>query len=92
MKPKSEVNLHIERLVVDASLLETGPTANLQRSVETELTQLLRHRGLQRVGAGAVPSLRASFAVAKPPAQNGIGQQIALAVYSTLSPESGEQR
>jgi hypothetical protein len=79
------VQLHIDRLVVDESLLAGGRSGALQAAMETELARLLAERGLTPVTEGAIPSLTArniQIADQTRPAQ--LGRQIAHSVYATI--------
>ena len=78
------INLHIERLVLDGLPVETGQAALVKQAVEAELTRLLQVEGFSGPlkSGGALPSLRANsiqLSADKNPA--AMGQQIAEAVY-----------
>ncbi|HXI70004.1 MAG TPA: hypothetical protein VNN22_06565 [Verrucomicrobiae bacterium] len=95
--PQPSVRLHIERLVVDESLLAGGRSVGLQAAIETELAQLLAGRGLIPHSDTHIPSLPARNIQVAPqtgPAQ--FGKQIAQAVHGTISvanqPASTRQR
>ena len=81
------INLHIERLILDG--LELGPAqgALIQAAVEAELGRLLGEHGLsaQLANGAVLPSVRAGglqLAQGAAPAQ--IGEQIAQAVYGGI--------
>lgn len=81
------IELHIERLVLDGLALERGQGASVQAAVEAELTRLLGEQGLSaRLQAGgALPSLQSNPVQLTPgstPAQ--MGAQIARSVYSGI--------
>jgi hypothetical protein len=91
------IELHIERLILDG--LTAGPErrAAIQAAVEAELTSLLAAHGLSRelLAGGAVRSLGAGEIVATN--QTGaapLGNQIARAVHGSLSgqPQGGSGR
>jgi len=83
------INLYIERLVLDGLPITRSQGALVQAAVEAELAQLLSDGGLASTlqSGGASPSMRADaiqLAGESHPAQ--IGHQIARAVYGGLRP------
>jgi hypothetical protein len=81
-----DVRLHIERLVVDGTVMQSGGAAALGGAVGAELTRLLAGDlpPMLRTGA-AVPVLRANAApVGKDGRQVPLGSQVAQAVYRSL--------
>lgn len=81
------IQLHIERLVLDGLPLTRREGALVQAAVETELARLLTAEGLPPVlaGGGMTPSLAApaiTFAPGGGPA--ALGAQIAHSVYRSL--------
>jgi hypothetical protein len=88
MNLQPSVQLHIERLVVDAPLLSAGQGHRLQTTIETELTRLLRDHGLIGLTSGALYSLPTrDLHIAKQAPSAQVGRQIARTVYAALSPE-----
>lgn len=82
------INLHIERLVVDGSLLSAGQGHKLQSAIESELAQLARENGLTGLTSGALYSLPTrDMHIAKQTPSAQVGRQIARTVYAALSPE-----
>lgn len=84
------INLHIERLVLDGLELASEHRPIVQAAVESELSQLLTERGLSpRLAQGiAVPRISVQdipMASANNPVQ--LGQQIALSVYGGIGHE-----
>jgi hypothetical protein len=82
-----QMNIHIERLILDGLPLTRNQGALVQAAVEAELGRLLTERGLAASvqAGGALPSVRADAMQLKAdstPAQ--MGQQIAQAVYGGL--------
>lgn len=81
------INLHIERLILDGLPFEARHRAMLQTEIETELVRLLT---LNNVAAnwqsgGAVPSVRADtiqLTAQSSPAQ--LGRQIAGSIYGSI--------
>lgn len=81
------INLHIERLILDGLPFEARHRAALQAEIEIELARLLIENG---VGAnwqsgGAVPGARADaiqFSAQNSPAE--IGRQIAGSIYGSI--------
>jgi hypothetical protein len=87
---RSSIELHIERLIVDESLLSAGQNRWLQRAIELELTQLLREHGLTGLTSGVLydlPPRRMPVPRSSPLAP--LGRQIARTVYAALSSEGG---
>jgi hypothetical protein len=81
------INLHIERLILDGLPIANGQGPLVQAAVEAELGRLLGAEGLHpSLQSGiAVPSVRAdavSLNAGSNPTQ--IGQQIARAVYGGI--------
>ncbi|MDO9236680.1 MAG: hypothetical protein Q7U28_11715 [Aquabacterium sp.] len=83
------INLHIERLVLDGVNIAPGQRHLLRASVETELTRLLTDGGLAPglVQGVALPRLSASAMqlTGNNPAQ--LGRQIAQSVYGGIGHE-----
>jgi hypothetical protein len=86
------INLHIERLILDGLSINRSQGPLVQAAVETELSRLLTERGIASSlrSGGAMPSLRAGniqleHGVAAP----RLGAQIAGAVHRQLSAEPG---
>jgi hypothetical protein len=83
------INLHIERLILDGLPLEAKDGAAIRAAVETELARLLSQNaviaaGLE-IGGGATPSLRADpiqVTAQSSPAQ--IGREIAGSIYGGI--------
>jgi hypothetical protein len=77
------VDVHIERLVLDGIDLPWRDRAALKASVSAELGRLLADGGLR--ASGAVPSLPAGgIQLAAQSEPTHLGQQIARAVYGGL--------
>jgi len=80
------INLHIERLVLNGLAIGSGEAALVQTAVEAELGRLLAIRGLKMSlqSVGAWPSVPVSVIqlTSSRPAQ--LGQQIAQAVYGGI--------
>jgi hypothetical protein len=81
------INLHIERLVMDGVPLAPGGCVLLQAAVEAELTRLLASGGLSdalQLG-GAIYNLRtAGIQLGSDGSPAGLGEQIAGAVYGGI--------
>jgi hypothetical protein len=81
------INLHIERLILDGLQVGRNQEPHVQAAVEAELTRLLSENGLAshfKTG-GAVPRLDASamhLTASSSPIQ--MGTQIARSVYSGM--------
>lgn len=81
------VNLHIERLILEGIDLAPHEHGHLQAAVEVELGRLLSAGGVSQelIGGVALPSLRAGdiqLGNGAGPVQ--LGQQIAQAVYGGI--------
>lgn len=84
------INLHIERLVLDGVNIEPRHRSLLQQAVQTELTRLLVTGGLSQDFAGgfAVPRISApSIPLAADNQPTQLGQQIARSVYRGIGHE-----
>jgi hypothetical protein len=82
------INLHIERLILDGLLLERSQGPHVQAAVEAELARLLTTNGLgeQFQSGGAMPSVRAAgIQLENGSSSIEIGQQIAQSVYHGIS-------
>ncbi|MBZ5506424.1 MAG: hypothetical protein LAO78_13270 [Acidobacteriia bacterium] len=87
MKKKSNsVSLHIDRLVIDGLPLKAGQAAQLQASVQRELTRILQRDGMGWASqSGAVPTLSApNIQMSGPLLPVEMGRQIAHSVYQSL--------
>ncbi len=81
------IEVHIERLILDGLPIERSQGPYLQAAVEAELTRLLAENGLAAhlQTGGALPSVRADAMQFKPGnTQAQWGQQIARSVYSGI--------
>ncbi len=83
------INLHIERLVLDGVDIAPNQRHSLQASVETELTRLLTEGGLASSFAQgtALPRLSTSNIHITDNNPTQLGQQIALSVYGGIGHE-----
>lgn len=83
------INLHIERLVLDGVNLAAGQRHLLQASVETELTRLLTDGGLapSLARGSALPKLSGSGIQMTTSNPIQIGRQIAQSVYGGITHE-----
>jgi len=82
------INVHIERLILDGVALSPHQRPHLQAAVEAELTRLLTEGGLASgiLTGGAVPHVNAEtiqLTGANNPTH--LGQQIARSVYGGIS-------
>ncbi len=81
------VNLNIERLVLEGFQLRPGEHLAVRASAERELSRLLSEGGISHelLSGGAVPRLSASdIRVAGDADAGAIGRQIAQAVYGGI--------
>lgn len=85
------IELHIERLILDGLAIEPGQHADIQTAVEDELTRLLVANGVRadlRSG-GAIPSLRgAAINVTNEIKAIHLGSQIAQSVHGGIGRET----
>ena len=80
------IQVHIERLVLDGVPLARGQEATLQATVETELTRLLAEGGPLALTGGAVPVLNGgTMALADGANAHQVGRGVAQAVYGGIS-------
>jgi len=89
----AHINVRIEHMVLECAPLSRAQAAQLQNSVERELTSLLRTRGLPARGraeeslaapARGISSGRPSGEASQTPAQ--LGREIARSIYECLNP------
>lgn len=81
------IELHIERLILDGLAIEPSQGAQVQAAVEGELMRLLSAAGLSRglLSGGTMPRLTTtSIQVSDQPNPIDLGQQIAGAVYGGI--------
>src|SRR5262245_31713687 len=80
------INLHIERLVLDGPLVASNANDSVQAAVETELTRLLADKGFGCSSGHAVPRLSAApIQLVRDSKPSSLGHQIAQAIYGTLT-------
>ena len=81
------INLHIERLILEGLPLTRGQGALVQAAVEAELARLLAERGLTPglQAGGALPRIQAGELQLTPGSTPAfMGRQIAQAVYGGI--------
>jgi hypothetical protein len=79
------INLHIERLILDGLPVTSSQGSLVQAAVEAELMRLLTEQGLRRSSGGTVPHLPAgSIQVAEDSKPAQLGYRIAQAFYGSL--------
>jgi hypothetical protein len=83
---RSNIHLHIERLILDGLPLDRSQGPHVQAAVEAELARLLTVNGLgeQFQSGGAVPSVRAPEMQITNNGSTQIGQRIAQSVYDGI--------
>lgn len=87
------VDLHIERLVLDGLPLNQRQSVVLQNALERELSRLLEHRGLDTPTGSAVPRLPIAaiqLSAGGQPAQ--WGRQIARTLYTGIASSPSANR
>ena len=80
------INLHVERLVLDGLSMTNADDAAIQGAVESELVRLLSEESLPRMSGGAVKNISGGeiqLGTENDPARTG--QQIARVVHAALS-------
>jgi hypothetical protein len=81
------INVFIERLVLDGLPISPSQGGLVGKAVETELARLLSEQGLSHLSAGDVPRLSAnSIQVTHDCNPVQLGHQIARAIHDTLTP------
>jgi hypothetical protein len=81
------INLRIERLILDGLPVTRGQAPLIQIAIEGELARMLNTRGLgsEVIGGIAVPSVRSSgIQLTSQNEPRSLGKQIAAAVYSGI--------
>ena len=83
------INLHIERLVLDGVNIAPNQRQLLQASIETELTRLLTENGLssQLTQGTALPKLSGNALHITDNSPSQLGQQIAQSIYGGIAHE-----
>lgn len=87
-----DVNLHIERLVLDGITLSVRERAVLGTTLEVELTRLITTGGLPSSLSGGitVPSLpAATVQMSRDNNPALLGRQVAQTIYGSLAPKNG---
>jgi hypothetical protein len=84
-----DINLHIERLVLDGVDIVPGQNDLLQASVTNELTQLFNSGGLASniVDGASLKQVRANNIQMSGGKPRALGQQIAQSVYGGIGRE-----
>ena len=81
------INLHIERLILDGLPVNGGQGLQVQQAVERELTTLLANGELHdalRSGGNLYRMQTAGIQISKEPSPAHLGKEIAGAVYGGL--------
>ena len=82
------INLHIDRVVLDGLRLDDGQQKILQATIEYELLSLIKEQGLrgELLGGGARPSVAADgIQLERGHSSAQLGRQIAQSVYGGLT-------
>lgn len=83
------INVHIERLILDGLPVTSDQGSSVHAAVETELARLLADKGFDCSSGYAVPHLTASpIHLASAIKPWSVGQQIAKAVHGGLTSET----
>jgi hypothetical protein len=88
------ITVHIERLVLDETVVASGERGQLQAAVRAELLRLLTTGGLspELAGGGALPSVPAKAIQLGNTGAFSLGRQIAGSVYSGIGTSSREKK
>jgi hypothetical protein len=87
------INVHIERLVLDGLSLASGQSDSVQTAVETQLTRLLSDKGFACSSAYTVPHVSAApIQLPRDTKSSLLGHQIARAIYGSLTPTAAFRR
>jgi len=83
------INLHIEKLVLDGVDIASGQNNLLQASVTNELTQLFKSGGLASslIGGASLNGVATNSIQISDKTPQSLGQQIALSVYGGIGCE-----
>jgi hypothetical protein len=83
------INLHIERLILDGLPVNGSDSSIVQAAVEGELMRLLAEQGLTGVSARAVPNLSLGpIELGKETKPAHLGHQIARTIHEGFRPSS----
>lgn len=86
------INVHIERLILEGLPPSATDGALIQAAIETELTGLLAEQGMSQSFGAAIPKLFAnSIQVARDSGPRQLGHQVAGAIHGTLTPTSASR-
>lgn len=87
------INVHIERLVLNGVPVPSGEGESVQAAVETELTHLLADKGIQYPAPYAVPHISAAaIRLTRDAKPSSLGHQIAEAIYGSFRPATTSPR
>jgi hypothetical protein len=87
------INVHIERLVLDGLRVASHQSNSVQAAVETELARLLTDKGFNGPSAYAASHLSAApIQLTHDSRPVSLGHQIAQAIYGTLTPATASPR
>ena len=87
------INVHIERLILDGLPVAGGQGSVLQAGVEAELTRLLGKEGLSGMSATVVERLSGGMIqLARESEPARLGQQIARSIYTAMTPNRAPTR
>ncbi len=81
------INLHIERLILDGLPFETRDRTLLQAAIETEVARLLTQNGIapNLQNGGAMPSVRAdAIQITNQNSPDQLGRQIGGSIYGSI--------
>lgn len=87
------VNLHVEKLILEGLPVTRAHGPGLQAAVQAELARLLGEQGLGRAQA-ATEAFRPAGAIRLPPGASPgqLGRQIARAVHRSIAPPPAPKR
>jgi len=86
------INVHIERLILDGIPVTHGEGADVQVALETELVRLLTEKGLGGTAGGAISSISGDpIRLTDTSKASNIGNQVAGAIYASIQPATKMQ-
>jgi hypothetical protein len=87
------INVFIERLILDGLPIDRTQGPLIHAAVEIELRRLLAERGMDQSSGGAVPYLPATaIQLTRDSGPAHLGHQIAGAIHGTLTPAPASTR
>ena len=87
------INVHIERLILDGVPVAAGQESVLRAGLEAELIRLLGKEGLSGISASALERLSGSTVQLDRESKPALlGQQVAQSIYTAMCPNGAASR